>query len=151
MKKPKPQIVNLPTDMTTTSTVVDTPDIVAARSFDPSAIVNASRASNDAVMDRGERQIRESYGNYSGISNPIARSRGLATALDELSYNRALNNAGLTATELEAQQRQKLGLAELTASRTSRQQGYSSTAFQPQSGGLLNTIVSGGISAATAF
>lgn len=103
------------------------------------------------MFDRGERQIRETYGNYSGISNPIARSRGLAAALDELSYNRAMSNAGLTAAELEAEQRQKLGLAELTASRTQRQQGYSSTAFQPQSGGLLNTIVGGAISGAAAF
>lgn len=137
--------------MTTTTTVADTPDIVAARNFDPSTIVNAARGDNDAAFDRGERQIREGYGQYSGISNPIARSRGLAAALDELSYNRALSNAGLTAAELEAEQRQKLGLAELTASRTQNQSGYTSTAFQPQGNGIVSSAISGGLGVLAAF
>jgi hypothetical protein len=121
--------VQLPQEMT--SEVIDgTGDIAAFRALNPSAVIQAGRGDNDAQFDRAERNTREAFGNYSGISNPLARSRALSSALDDISYDRALTNANINAQGLQAEMTQKAALADLTAKR--RQYGYSSV-LPPQS------------------
>lgn len=132
-KQPRP--VQLPQDVT--SEVIDTPDIQAFRSFDPKAAIQAGRADSDAQFDRAEKYTREAFGNYSGIRNPLARSRALASALDEVSYDRAISNANLNAQGMQAEMGQKAALADLTAKR--RQHGYSSTL--PQQSGMGSAVI----------
>jgi hypothetical protein len=126
MRTQKP--VQLPQEMT--SEVVDTPDIKAFRDLDASKVIHAGRGDQDAQFDRADRATREAFGNYSGITNPLARSRALSSALDDISYDRAIANANLNAQGLQAEMTQKAALADLTAKR--RQYGYGSV-LPPQS------------------
>lgn len=143
MSKPKPQVTQLPQEMT--QTVQDTPDIQNYRNWDPTAAVYARRGEIDAPFDRGERQIREQFGGMSGIRNPIAKARSTASALDDLSYNRAMANAAMNAEALGQTGAQKAYLADLTATR--KQSGYTSQV----TGGGANPYISGGISAGGAI
>lgn len=136
--------VQLPNSQTTE--VIDTPDIKAFRELDASKVIQAGRGDQDAQFDRAERTTREAFGNYSGITNPLARSRALASALDEISYDRALANANLNAQGLQANMTQKAALADLTAKRTSS--GYGSVLPPPSQTGSALIGAAGAIGSA---
>lgn len=141
-RQPKPQ--SLPFSQTTE--VADSSDIQNFRALNPSAVIQAGRADSDAQFDRAERQTREAFGNYSGIYNPIARSRALSSALDEIRYDRAISNANLNATALQADMTQKAALADLTAKRTSY--GYGSVLPQQSNTGSSLIGAAGAIGSA---
>lgn len=123
-----------------TSEVIDTPDIQAYRSWDPTAEMdrlNRTLAARNASL---KRDVTEGYGRYSGIPSAVTRNRLRDLALADIDENDSLALAEGANRANEMRGNQLSTLAALTAKR--RQSGYQES-FKPQGGGGIGSALIG--------
>jgi hypothetical protein len=137
IKKPT---ISPPAPFEQTQETVETPDVEAFRAFAPDTSMLESTVAK-RFGDR-RREIRDSYGAYSGIPSQVARNemRDEALAGVDEAEGLALAEGNEKAQALKLAQLE--ALAALTAKRKSS--GFNTSVIQPQGSNLAGSAISGG-------
>lgn len=129
----------------------DTADIQAVRSFNdtPESLAPALQSQYDRAQQRNASRLNSSYNQNIPQSARLAMQQQGDRDLTA-DYGSALNQSAYQANQ--AKLARQMGLAEMTIGRPVETKSYGyTTQAAPQGGGLLNTLVGGGLSMAAAF
>lgn len=151
MSKPKTQ--QLPQEMNHTYgewKPSDTQDIQNVRNFDdtPETLAPALQAQYDRAQQRNASRLNSSYNQNIPQSARLAMQQQGDRDMNA-DYGSALSQSAYSANQ--AKLARQMGLAEMTIGRPIETKSSGYTSQVQQGGGLLNTIVGGGISAAVAL
>jgi|SRR5262245_34744822 len=135
---------------TTETEAIDTPDIQAFRAFAPDTKM-LGEVTAKRFGDR-RREIRDTYGAYTGIPSQVARNAIRDEALDEVDEAEGLALAEGNAQVQALKMAQLEALARMTGrtrtTSTGRNAGYNTSVIQPQSSGLGAAAIGGGATVA---
>lgn len=151
MSKPKTQ--QLPQEMNHTYgewTPSNTPDIENVRNFDdtPETLAPALQAQYDRAQQRNASRLNSSYNQNIPQSARLAMQQQ-GDRDQNADYGSALSQAAYQANQ--AKLARQMGLAELTIGKPIETKSSGFTSQAQQGGGLLNSLVGGGLSVVAAF
>ena len=128
----------------------DTADVQAVRNFQdtPESLAPSLQAQYDRAQQRSANRLNSSYNQNIPNSARLAMQQQQDRDLTA-DYGSALGQSAFDANKLKLGR--QMGLAEMTIGRPIETKSYGFNSQPQQGGGLMNTLIGGGLSVAAAF
>jgi hypothetical protein len=139
-------VYKLPEDVT--EEVIDTPDIIKARAFNPRAEFDVLNRTLGARLSDERQAAYDDYGAYTGIPSATSRARLRDQRIGDANTATSLAIAEGAQAANEAEGNYLMNLAQLTAKK--RRSGFTSAIKGQQGGGIGSSLIGAGGAIASA-